>query len=204
MVNIKMVIRMRKYIIFILIIGLSASIVLGFYLHKLSKIDEQIAFEAEYTKLETENIIKKADSIIEETSSAETKTTPNTKLIEKIYYNDCKHLLQEQKQMKEKLINKTESEIQIEYIGWEIQKFTSSEVIVYKEVNDYCQQHYMLKDIEGQIIVYALDKYDNEKVIIKETGIETMYLPETDIENLKNGIKVYSDQELNQLLEDFE
>lgn len=204
MVNIKMVIRMRKYIIFILIIGLSASIVLGFYLHKLSKIDEQIAFEAEYTKLKTENIIKKADSIIEETSSAETKTTPNTKLIEKIYYNDCKHLLQEQKQMKEKLINKTESEIQIEYIGWEIQKFTSSEVIVYKEVNDYCQQHYMLKDIEGQIIVYALDKYDNEKVIIKETGIETMYLPETDIENLKNGIKVYSDQELNQLLEDFE
>ena len=204
MVNIKMVIKMRKYIIFILIIGLSSSVILGFYLHGLSKIDEQLAFEAEYRRLKTENIIKNAEKIIEETSSIETKTTPNTRLIEKIYYNDCGHLLQEKMQIKEKLVNKTEAEIQIEYIGWEIQKFTSSEVIVYKEVNDYCNEHYLLKDIEGQIIIYALDRYDNEKVIIKETGIETIHLPETDIDNLKKGIRVYSKKELNQLLEDYE
>lgn len=204
MVNIKMVIRMRKYIVFILVIGLSASIILGFYLHKLSKVDEQIAFEAEYRKTKTENIMKQAEKIIEETSSLETTTTPNTKLIEKKYYNDCNHLLQEEKNMKEKLVNKNESEFQIEYIGWEIQKFTSNEVIVYKEINDYCNEHYLLKDIEGQIIIYALDKYDKENIILKETGIETSHLPEADIENLKKGIKVYSRKELNQLLEDFE
>lgn len=204
LVNIKMVIEMRKYVVFILIIGLAASIILGYYLYKLNKVDEQIAFEAEYTKLKTENLIKEANKIIEETSATETKTTPNTKIIEKKYYNVCNHLLQEDEQIKEKFVNKTEAEIQTEYIGWEIQKFTPNEVVVYKEINDYCGEHYLLKELEGQIIVYALDKQDNEKIIIKETGIETKYLPEADIENLKQGIKVYSDRELNNILEDFE
>lgn len=199
-----MVIKMRKYIIFILIIGLIASIILGFYIHKLNKIDEQIAFEAEYTRLKTENIIKEAENIIEQTSSTEVKTSPSTKLIEKIYYTECKHLVQEEKEIGEELINKTKEEFQAEYIGWEIQKFTQSEIVVYKEKIDFCNEHYILKDIEGEIVVYALDKYDNEREVIKETGIQTMYLPEADIESLKNGIKVYSNEELNQLLEDFE
>lgn len=199
-----MVIKMKKYVIFILIIGLAASFILGLYLHKLNKIDEQIAFEAEYRKMETENIIKEAESILKETSSGENKTSPNTRLIEKIYYNDCGHLVETENNMKKEFINKTEAEFQIEYIGWEIQKFTSSEVVVYKEVNDFCQEHYILKDAEGEIVVYALDKYDNEKEIIRETGIQTKYLSEVDIENLKNGIKVCGNKELNQLLEDFE
>lgn len=204
MVNIKMVIKMRKYIIFILIIGLVASIILGFYLHKLNKIDEQIAFEAEYRRLKTENIIKQAQNVLEETSSTEQKTSPNTRIIEKRYYTDCEHLKQEERAIQEELINKTESEFQIEYIGWEIQKFTANEVVVYKELQDFCNEHYLLKDVEGEIVVYALDKYDKEREIIKETGIQTMYLPETDIEDLKEGVKVYSNKELNQLLEDFE
>lgn len=199
-----MVIKMKKYIVLILIIGLAASIILGFYLHKLSKIDEQIAFEAEYRKLETENIIRQAENVLEETSSIEEKTTPNTKLIEKIYYRDCEHLVTEEKEISEELINKTKSEMQIEYIGWEIQKFTSNEVTVYKEVNDYCNEHYMLIENEGQIVVYKLDKYDNKQEKIKETGIYTKYLPDEDMKNLKNGIRVNSKKELNQYLEDFE
>lgn len=195
---------MKKYIVFILIIALAVSFILGIYLSKLSEIDEKIAFEAEFTRLETANIIKEADRIIEETSSIETKTSPNTKIIEKKYYADCGHLKQEEIKIREDLINKNESEFQIEYIGWEIQKFTSSEVVVYKEIYDMCHEHYIVKESEGEIVVYGLDKNDNEREAIKETGIQTKYLSEVDIENLKKGIKVYSIKELNQLLEDFE
>ena len=39
---------------------------------------------------------------------------------------------------------------------------------------------------------------------IKITDIETAYLPKTDQEALKEGIKVYSEQKLNKLIEDFE
>jgi len=178
--------------------------VIGIYLHKISKVNEEIAFEVEYKKQENQNIIKVAENIIEETSSIENKTTPNTIIIEKKYYNDCEHLIQTKKKMKENLINKTESEFQIEYIGWEIQKFTTNEVVVYKEVNDFCNEHYLLKDSEGEIVVYLVDKYGKEKEIVKKTGIQTKYLSEVDIDNLKQGIKVYGNKELNQLLEDFE
>ncbi len=204
MVNLTMVIIMRKYIILALVLALILGFALGFYLYKLNKINEQIAFEAEYRKMESENVIREAENIIKETSSSENKTSPNTIIIEKKYYNDCGHLTQTQEKIKEKLINKSESELQAEYIGWEIQKFTPAEVVVYKEINDFCDEHYMLKDVDGEIMVFGLDKYGNEKEVIKETGIQTKYLSEVDIENLKLGMKVYGIKELNQLLEDFE
>lgn len=195
---------MKKYIVFILIIAAVVSFILGLYLYKLNKINEQIAFEAEYGKVQSDNIIKEAEKILKETSSIEDKTSPNTNIIEKVYYNDCKHLVQAEMKIKGDLINKNESEFQTQYVGWEIQKFTPSEVVVYKEVHDFCDEHFLLKDIEGEIIIYGLDKYDNEREIIRETGIETKYLSELDIENLKKGIKVCGSKELNQLLEDFE
>lgn len=204
MVNIKMVIGMRKYIVFILIIGLIISFIIGLYIHKLSEVDEKIAFEAEYQNIESKNVIQNVQDLLEETSHTEIKTSPNTKVIEKIYYNDCGHLVESEIKMKENLVNKNEAEFQIEYIGWEIQKFTSNEVIVYKEIYDFCDEHFLLKDVEGEIMIYSLDKYGNEKEFIRETGIQTRYLPETDVENLKKGINVYGSLELNQFLEDFE
>jgi len=192
---------MKKYIIFILIISLGISFMIGVYLQKISNLEE-IAFEPEYTK--TEKIIKNAEDILAETSSVGNKTSPNTKIIEKKYYNDCGHLREEEKKIDEKLINKTESEFQIEYIGWEIQKFTPSEITVYKEVYDFCDEHYLLKEMEGEIIIYALDKNGNQREVIRETGIQTKYLSEVDIENLKKGINVYGEKDLNQIIEDYE
>lgn len=195
---------MKKCIIFILAFALVVSFLLGLYLYRLKKVDEKIAFETEYSKGNSQNVIQTIEKNLKETSSIEIKTTPNTKIIEKKYYKDCEHLLQQESNITENLINKNQSEFQIEYIGWEIQKFTKDEIVVYKEINDFCGEHYKLKDVEGEIVVYELDKYGKERGIIKETGIETKYLPEADLENLKKGIEVYSNKALNQMLEDFE
>lgn len=195
---------MKKYIVIMLILTLIISFLLGLYLYKLSKLDEQIAFEAEYRKMESENTIKNATNIIEQTSSTENVITPNTVLIEKMYYNECEHLVEKEKKVEEKLINKNEAELQIEYIGWVIQKFTPSEVVVYKEINDFCDEHYLLKDVNGSINVYKLDKYGREKELIQETKIQTRYLPEIDLQELEKGIKAYGNTELIQLLQDFE
>ena len=89
-------------------------------------------------------------------------------------------------------------------MGWQIQKFTENEVVIYKEVNDFCDEHYVLKNVEGQIIVYKLDKYGKIRETVKETGIQTKYLSDIDIENLNSGITVYGNNELSQRIEDFE
>lgn len=200
----KKVMIMRKYIVLALILALVASFIIGLYVHKLKNVNEKIAFETEYNNEQSKNVIKKAEGIIKETASSENKTTPNTKIIEKKYYNDCKHLVQEEQKITNKLVNKTESEFQIEYIGWEIQRFTPNEIVVYKEINDYCDEHYVLKDVEGEIIVYKLDKQGKIRETVKETGIQTKYLSEIDLEQLSQGIKVYGNKNLSQAIEDFE
>lgn len=195
---------MRNYVILGLAIAFIVSIVLGFYLYRLNKISEQIAFDAQYEKFETDNIINETENVVQETSSGETKTTPNTTIIEKKYYKDCDHLIKAEKDITENLINKNESEFQSEYMGWEIQKFTPNEVVVYKEINDFCDEHFLAIDEGGTIVVYKLDKYGNRKERERTTSIQTKYLSDVDIENLKNGIKVNGVEELNSLIEDYE
>lgn len=180
------------------------SFFLGIYLYKIDKIDEELAFEMEYTTNRGENAIQEAENILQRTSSTEDKINPNTKLIEKIYYNDCNHIIQQEREITEDLVNKTKEELQIEYIGWEIQKFTNTEAVVYKEIYDFCNEHYLIKDKDGYIYVYKLDKQGKEKELIEKTDIQTKYLEETDLKELKKGITVYSKKDVNKKIEDFE
>lgn len=204
MVNIKLVKKMKKYIISAAILALMLSFILGLYLYKLNRENEKIAFDTKYGEAQVENILKEAENLIQETSKDKNITTPNTKIIEKKYYKDCDHLVEEKNKINPNLVNKDESEIQTQYIGWEIQKFSQNEVVVYKEVNDFCDEHYLLKDVEGEIVVYRLDKYNVPKEVMQETGIQTKYLSEIDVENLKEGIKVCGKEKLSLQLEDFE
>lgn len=205
MVKIVLVIIVRKYILIILIaLALILSFFLGMYLYKLDRINDELAFDVEYTTNEEKNFIKENEELLQKTNSIEDKINPNTKLIEKIYYNDCNHIVQIEKEITEDLINKTKEELQAEYIGWEIQKFTNKEVVVYKEIYDFCDEHYLLKDNNGCIYVYKIDKYGKEKELKEKTDIQTKYLSEVDLAELKKGIIVYSKKDVNKKLEDFE
>lgn len=194
---------MKKYIVLV-ILAIVLSFFLGTYLYKLDKINEELAFEVEYTTNKAENAINQAEEILQRTSSSEDKINPDTKIIEKVYYNDCNHIVQTEKQAPEEMVNETKDLFQAEYIGWEIQKFTNTEVVVYKEIYDFCDEHYCIKDNNGTITVYKLDKYGKEKELIEETDIQTQYLAEEDIEKLEEGIIVYNKSEVSKKLEDFE
>ena len=194
---------MKKYIVLV-ILAIVLSFFLGTYLYKLDKINEELAFEVEYTTNKAENAINQAEEILQRTSSSEDKINPDTKIIEKVYYNDCNHIVQTEKQAPEEMVNETKDLFQAEYIGWEIQKFTNTEVVVYKEIYDFCDEHYCIKDNNGTITVYKLDEYGKEKELIEETDIQTQYLAEEDIEKLEEGIIVYNKAEVSKKLEDFE
>lgn len=191
---------MKKYITLIILI-LLLSFFLGTYLYKLDQINEKVAFDVEYTTLSEK---KNINDIVQETSSEEDKININTKIFEKVYYNDCNHIIEKEIEIDEHNINKTKDMIQAEYIGWEIQKFTNNEVVVYKEVYDFCDEHYCLKDVNGEIKAYKLDKYGKEKELIADTDIKTKYLSDEDLEELKRGVVVYSKIDLNKKIEDYE
>ena len=84
--------------------------------------------------------------------------------------------------------------------GADIKKY---EIILYKEFNSNCGQHFVLKEDEGKITVYKINE-NNEEEVYEKTEISVEYLSETDKNKIREGIKVSGIEELNQLLEDFE
>ena len=143
------------------------------------------------------------NQILEETSSNEEKISPNCSFTIKTYYKKCGHTISEYSNLPEGLVNLNKEQLQEKYPNYEIEKFASNEIILYQEKEEECNEHYIVKDKEGNVVIYKiLEDGTNEEYEV--TRIATEYLTDTDKINLKNGIRVNGEQELNQLIEDFE
>lgn len=199
---------MKKYtIIAIIIVGVLMGFLTGIYLYKINKIDkDEKDIIAETIEDECTAIGQLDDEGFEEfikTNSEEEKTSPNCVITLKIYHEACEHLIETRQSIEEAEVNMTEEELKERFKDWEVQKFTPTEIVLYKEVEEFCNEHYLLKDENGYITIYRLD--ENEKAeFFNTTEISTEYLTPEDLDKIKDGIKVYTDKELNKTLEDFE
>ena len=153
----------------------------------------------------TDDCIEEYQEVQEEvvTNSQEEKISPNCLLILKKYYDECNHTINEYVDVPQDLVNGTEEDLKKEYPYWQIEKYSSNEIILYKEFNSNCGQHFVLKEDDGKITVYKINE-NNEEEIYEKTEISVEYLSETDKGKISEGIKVNGIEELNQLLEDFE
>ena len=196
---------MNKKLVIIILIGVLLGFLTGFYLYKINKIEkEDINIKEESKK--NNNIIKKIDeetNNILKTSSKEEKTSPNCRIILKTYYKSCEHIIETKKNIEKANVNVTEQELKEKFPDWEIQKFTAKEIVLYKEVEGFCNEHYLLKEKNGYIAIYQLNE-EGETKFFNLTDIAIKYLDKKDIERFKTGITVYTNKELNKLLEDFE
>ncbi|NLC87790.1 MAG: hypothetical protein GX682_03330 [Clostridiaceae bacterium] len=192
---------MKKNYIILIIIGviLITSLIVGFIIiNKPSKIE----LTSEKT-LSEHNENKKNEIEIITTSNIEQKTSPNCMFVFKTYYRECEHTLINKIDIPKEFVNQTVEEIEREYLDWKIQSFNVNEVIFYQEKEGICEEHFIVKENNGYITIYFIDKYGVEK--IKETTeIVTTYLPEIDKNRLKEGIKINGQEELNACLEDYE
>lgn len=190
--------NMRKIIIIIITIGVILGFLIGIYLYNTNQESKNLIIaEKEETKIET----KKEDK---EVSNQEKLITPNTKIIIKTYYKDCNHIIEESATPADEWINLNEEELSKQANNFTIQKFSPEEVVLYKEENGFCNEHYLLIEKNGYIEVYFLDEKGEMKFMTNIVDIATELLPEKDREELKTGIKVYGKKELNKKIEDFE
>ena len=197
---------MKKYTIAVIItVGIIISFLTGLYLYKLNSIDHQkiIAETIEDDCTAIADLGDKELFNIKQTSEAEEKISPNCKITLKVYYKICNHLIETRKNIEEVEVNLTEEELRERFTDWDIQKFTPNEIVLYKEVNDFCNEHFLLKENDGYIAIYKLDVNENAE-ILQTTQISTEYLAEEDLEQIRNGIRIYTEKELNKTLEDFE
>ena len=140
---------------------------------------------------------------VEIANSDEEKISPNAILILKKYYMECSHTQEETKTMPDKLVNMSKKDLEEEYEGWQLEKFSKNQVILIKNQSGICGEHYEVKEKDGYIVVYKLDEKGEENLYMTTT-ITIEYLPETDKHALKKGIYLYGNQELNEILQDFE
>ena len=149
----------------------------------------------EYEQMQNQNLL--------ETNSDEEKISPNCSFTIRTYYKGCGHITTEYNNIPDELVNKTETELNEMYPEYMVETFKSNEVIVYVEQEGECGEHYLVKDLDGKVVIYE-KLSDGTERLLEETSITTDYLPETDKIQMKNGIEVNGKQELNQLIEDYE
>lgn len=159
-------------------------------------VSEKIKDECteEYTETET----AKTTSITEE------KVSANAILILKKYYIKCEHTINEYVELPKELVNMNKEEVEKQYPEWEVIGFSPDKVILYKEFNDKCGEHFKIKIEDGKIVIYLENKQGIDEEYLK-TNISSEYLTEADLINMKDdGLEIYGKEELNKIVEDFE
>lgn len=138
-----------------------------------------------------------------EASYTEPKISPNASLTIKRYYKECGHTTSEYKNVSEDMVNKTREELQNMYPDFTIEEFSETNIVLQKQEEGRCDEHFVVKDENSNIMIYK-ENQEGVEELYQNTGISTEYLPETDKINLRNGVKVFGIENLNAFIENFE
>lgn len=86
--------------------------------------------------------------------------------------------------------------------GSETPPSSAEESLAAQALPELSAQGYLLQDKGGRVTVYRCDADGTAGALLTVTGIYTNLLPENDALRIKQGIRVHSELELDQLLED--
>ena len=150
----------------------------------------------EYESMNQEN------TLIEETSSESEKISPNCSILFRRYYKVCGHTIEQYSSVPTELVNKTEEDLLKQYEGWTVEDFSRNQIVLYREFDSECGEHYVLREKDGKVVVYL--RVGDSEEFVEDTDIATEFLTETDRIELQNGIEANGRVELNQLIEDYE
>lgn len=183
--------------IIIIILGISA----GMLLYEMT--DNQNENNNNITEIieEENNNIVITNTI--EIVNQEEKTTPNTLIVYRTYYTKCNHYINKYEDIDISAVNLNKEEIQERYRAWNVEEFSKEQIILEKEKEEFCNEHFKLKITDDKICIYKLDENNNE-TLWKQTEITSEFLTEEDVIRLENEIEVYGRENLTAILEDYE
>ena len=191
---------MNKVEIFFLIL---ATCVMGIAMGMVVHIYENSKSESEIVKdAYTLNSLKMTNET-KTTSSNEEKVSPNAIIEIETYYKKCGHTVISKQNVSKEDINKTKQEIEEKYSQYKLKSFSSNMIKLYQQIDKICDNHYVVKDENGTIAVFSINS-DGTETLKNETEYSTKYLPDEDINLLKKGIEANSNEELQDILSDFE
>ena len=78
----------------------------------------------------------------------------------------------------------------------------SNELILSKDIEAKCENHYVLKIEDEKLKIYNELTADKSN-FIDEIDIELALIPSIEINDLQEGIRVYGEEELNELIANY-
>lgn len=167
-----------KKILFIIGIFL-AMVIIGFLIGRSifkPVVDNSNIISQKENNLKKNNFInvEKNEKIAVNTS--EEKISVNTIIKKVTYYSNCNHNIELIIKDKKKYINMTKEMLQKKFPDWEIKEFNRDNVILYKEEDDFCNEHFLVKDEDGYVTIYTIDNNENILELLDKTDISTKYL----------------------------
>lgn len=185
--------RIIYFVVFLLIVfGFSFG-----YIYTTGRNNNQAA--KDYISYEDTNTLQgetdTAKNVINQDSIKDAKFTKKT------LYKVCGHTIESSSDLPKEIKDFTIEQFKNSYKDWTIEKFSPDEVIISKETNSKCPNHYIVKEKNGKVAVTYQTPVGGTS--IKEiTNIEISSLSKADQDRLRQGIIVNSNEKLAELLED--
>lgn len=151
----------------------------------------------------THNVEDISSINILEANSADTIISPNASITFFKYYKDCGHTIKVKNDITNDMVNMSQNEFSQLYNDWQINKFTNTEIELFKEFSGTCGEHYLVKSNNGYVCIYNIQE-DNSYELKENTDIAVKYLSNDDIVELEKGVVLYGKENLNSYIENFE
>lgn len=176
-----------------------------YYSSLFKKNRDNIAIESINSSNNISNVNLVENQAVLETIGQEEKVSYNAEFALKKYYDECGHFTFQYAELPKEMINLTKDELKEIYNEWNIEEFSSELIILSKEIDNVCDEHFVIKlgEDDSNISIYRVGN-GGSLSLYKETDISKEYLTEEDIEMLEEGILIYGIGKLNSTLEDFE
>ena len=167
-----------------------------------AKVEVQDVAVKNNTENEIENVTGNTNNMVE-TNANEERISPNAFITFKQTYKKCGHTTSEFVEVPQEFVNLTEEELKEKYSDWTVEKFSDTDIVLNKEVEGSCNEHYIVRDVDGTVTVFhVLEDGTEEQYMV--TDIATEYLTDTDKIEMEKGIEINGKQNLNQLIEDYQ
>ncbi|NLJ41216.1 MAG: hypothetical protein GX352_06380 [Clostridiales bacterium] len=130
--------------------------------------------------------------------------TPDTRLIFEKEYLRCGDSRVEERRAEPYEIGLSRQEMTLRFPEWYIKEYSMEKVVLVKEIDDYCSNHFILKERDGRVVVYMPSEYEDEYRSITETGIIIGVLPSDMQEDIHKGLVLDSLEDIETFIENFD
>lgn len=121
-------------------------------------------------------------------------------LIFKTYYSKCGHEITEKKSSNATFSGCTKEQLADKLSDWEIESFTPEQVILKREVDNICDEHYYIGIKDGYVALFQ-GRPDLPSKVIEQTDIIADVLREEDRAILEKGLIINSKEEFLKIRE---